>query len=137
MAGLANLSALLPTIGIIASIIIWATQKDKSRFVYFQALQAIAYQITMIVFFLLGMGCYMLSFFGNFISIFLGATSNSTVRLMGMTGFIIPFLVFGLIFLGWFVFIIYAIIAAIMVFQGKNFRYIIIGHMVQRFVDKK
>jgi uncharacterized Tic20 family protein len=135
LAALGHISAFLPTIGIIAPIVIWATQKDKSRYVYIQSLQAIVYHITMIVCFFLGMGCYMLSFFGNFLTIFSAASSDSSSPLL-FAGFFFPFLVMGLIFLGWFVFIIYAIVAAIMTFQGRDFRYIIIGKQVEKFAKK-
>jgi uncharacterized Tic20 family protein len=45
MAALAHISALLPLMGVIAPIVIWATQKDKSEYVAFQALQAVVYQL--------------------------------------------------------------------------------------------
>jgi uncharacterized membrane protein len=48
----------------------------------------------------------------------------------------IPFCVLGLIGLGWLFFLIYGIVAAIQVFQGKDFRYIVIGDQVERFMQK-
>ncbi len=63
MAALAHISAVLPLIGVIAPTIIWATQKDKSEYVAFQALQAVAYQLVMILAWFIGMGCYMISAF--------------------------------------------------------------------------
>ena len=63
MAAIAHASAILPMWGIIAAIVIWATQKNKSRFVHFQALQAAVYQVAVILgSFLLG-ACYMCSIF--------------------------------------------------------------------------
>src|SRR5512147_3094320 len=61
MAALSHVSALLPMIGVIAPIVIWATQKEKSQYVAFQALQAIAYQLSMVAAWFIGMGCYMCS----------------------------------------------------------------------------
>lgn len=69
MAALAHVSAILPFMGVIAPIIIWATQKDKSEYVAFQALPAVAYQLLMILAWFVGMGCYMLSFFTMFLRI--------------------------------------------------------------------
>ena len=69
MAALAHISALLPFMGVIAPIIIWATQRDKSEYVAFQALQAVVYQLLMILAWFVGMGCYMLSFFTMFLGI--------------------------------------------------------------------
>jgi uncharacterized Tic20 family protein len=135
LAALSHISAFLPTIGIIAPIVIWVTQKEKSRYVYIQSLQAIVYHITMIIGFFIGMGCYMLSFLGNFLTIFSTASNNSPSPWL-FAGIFFPFIVFGFIFLGWFVFIIYAIVAAVMTFQGRDFRYIIIGRQVEKFAKK-
>jgi len=78
------------------------------------------------------MGCYMLSFFGTFITLpFASSTGNSENMdpLFGLA-FMIPFLVFGLIFVGGFFFVIYGIIGAVMTFQGKPFRYMLIGKRI-------
>ncbi len=140
MAALAHISAVLPLIGVIAPTIIWATQKDKSEYVGFQALQAVAYQLVMILAWFIGMGCYMISFLTTFLTIpFSGGTSeaNPPSSPLFMVGFIFPFLVFGLIFIGGAIFVIYGIIGAINVFQGKNFRYIIIGNYLTNYLQKK
>jgi len=140
MAALAHISAILPLMGVIAPIIIWATQKDKSEYVAFQALQAVAYQLVMILMWFIGMGCYMISFITTFLAIpFSGTASeaNSTVPPLFEMGFIFPFLVFGLIFLGGAIFIIYGIIGTVNVFQGKNFRYLIIGNRLANYLQKK
>jgi ABC-type transport system involved in multi-copper enzyme maturation permease subunit len=62
--------------------------------------------------------------------------SQTIEPLMGL-GFFIPFLIFGGIMLGGFVFIIYGIVATILVFQGKPFRYVIIGNRIERFMQPK
>jgi uncharacterized Tic20 family protein len=140
MAALAHISAILPFMGVIAPIVIWATQKDKSEYVAFQALQAVAYQLVMILAWFVGMGCYMLSFFGTFFTIpFAGGSDgnvNPAVSPFFMLGFFIPFLVFGAIFLGGAIFVIYGSIGAIQVFQGKDFRYIIIGNRLANYLKK-
>ncbi len=138
MATLSHASALLPMMGVIAPIVIWVTQKEKSRYVAFQSLQALAYQLSMIVAWFIGMGCYMLSFFGTFITIPFASSSGATdVNPVLGLAFMIPFLVFGAIFLGGFLFIVYGIIGAVMVFQGKPFRYVIIGRRVENFMRPK
>src|SRR3990172_7502605 len=139
MAALAHVSALLPLMGVIAPIIIWANQKDKSEFVAFQALQAVAYQLLMILAWFVGMGCYMLSFFTTFLTIpFAGSGSETdpTVAPFFMIGFLIPFIIFGVIFVGGAIFILYGLVGAIMTFQGKDFRYIIIGQPLASYLQK-
>jgi len=136
MAALAHISALLPLMGVIAPIIIWATQKDKSEFVAFQALQAIAYQLLMILAWFVGMGCYMLSFFSMFLAIPISEHSGTPDSPLFMLGFFIPFIIFGLIFLGGALFIIYGVVGAVMTFQGKNFRYVILGKRLENYLQK-
>ena len=134
MAALAHISAVLPLMGVIAPIVIWATQKDKSEYVAFQALQAVAYQFVMILAWFIGMGCYMISFFTTFLTIpFSEGTGETSLPIT----FIIPFIIFGLIFVGGAIFVIYGIIGAINAFQGKNFRYIIIGNRLTNYLKKK
>jgi uncharacterized Tic20 family protein len=134
MAALAHISAVLPLMGVIAPIVIWATQKDKSEYVAFQALQAVAYQLVMILAWFIGMGCYMISFFTTFLTIpFSEGTGETSLPIT----FIIPFIIFGLIFVGGAIFVIYGIIGAINAFQGKNFRYIIIGNRLTNYLKKK
>jgi len=139
MAALAQISVLVPFLGVVAPIVIWVTQKDKSRYVAFQSLQAIVFQLTMIFAWFVGMGCYMCSFFSLFLAIPLASSTKSSGSinpLFGMTMFT-PFLVFGLIFLGGFLFILYGIVGAVMTFQGKPFRYAVIGRQVERFMQAK
>lgn len=136
MAALSHVSALLPMIGVIAPIIIWATQKEKSRYVAFQSLQAIAYQLSMIAAWFIGMGCYMLSFFGTFLTLPLASVTGNSENmnpLFGL-GFMVPFLVFGLIFIGGVFFVIYGVVGTVMAFQGKPFRYMLIGKRVEKFM---
>ncbi|MEJ2597134.1 MAG: DUF4870 domain-containing protein [Anaerolineales bacterium] len=139
MAALAHVSAILPLMGTIATIVIWVTQREKSRYVAFQALQAIAYQLTMIVAWMIGMGCYFCSFFATFLSIPLVSSSGTTppVNALAELGFIIPFLSLGIIFLGGLAFIVYGIVGAINAFQGKPFRYVFIGYRVERFMQQE
>jgi uncharacterized Tic20 family protein len=133
MAALAHVTAILPMMGIVAPIVIWATQKDKSEFVAFQALQAVAYQLTIILAWFIGMGCYMCSFFGMFIAGPFSASSGSDVP-VEMIGMFFPLLVMGIMMLGSFVFIVYGVIAAIRLIQGKDFRYIVIGDRIKSYL---
>ncbi len=139
MAALAQVSILVPLLGVIAPIVIWVTQKDKSRYVAFQSLQAVAFQLTMVFAWFVGMGCYMCSFFSMFLAIPFGSSggSSQSVSPFFVVPFLAPFLVMGLMFFGGFLFILYGIFAAVMTFQGKPFRYLIIGRWVERFLQAK
>jgi uncharacterized Tic20 family protein len=139
MGALSHISVLLPLIGTLAPILIWVTQKEKSRFVAFQSLQALAYQLSMIIAYAVGMGCYMCSFFGNFGTIFLGSSFGYEQYIGPLAEglFFVPFLVMCLIFSGGFFYIVYGLIGAVLTFQGKPFRYVFIGKRVERYMQKK
>lgn len=140
MAALSHVTTLMPFMGVIAPIIIWITQKDKSQYVAFQALQALIYQLGLIVAWFIGMGCYMCSFFGMFLTIPFMEESAETAQkvspIFGLT-FGFPFLVLGAVFIGWFIYTAYGIFGAIMVLQGKPFHYLIIGGRVESFLQEK
>jgi uncharacterized Tic20 family protein len=137
LAALSHISVLLPLMGVIAPIVIWVTQREKSQFVAFQSLQALAYQLSMIVAWILGMGCYMCSIFGIITGTFLGASleSSGSGETIAIGASLLPLLVFGAIFVFGIAFIIYGVVGAIMAFQGKPFHYVIIGNRVERFMQ--
>lgn len=143
-------AALAHALGPLIAIIVWATQKDKSPFVAFQSLQALVYQLTGFVGALLGMACYLCSFLGVFGGMFaltaagaaategnLGAAEGFATLigfLISMVTMIVPFAIFGLMFLAALAFFLYGLWAAISVFQGKDFRYIVIGRWLERYL---
>ena len=139
MAALSHVSAILPFMGTVAPIIIWVTQKEKSKYVAFQAFQALGFQLSMIVAWFIGMGCYMASFFATFLSIPFASSSGTTQSGQPLFGlaFFVPFVVLGMFFIGGFAFIAYGIVGAVMTFKGKPFRYIFIGNWVERFLRPK
>lgn len=145
MAALAHASVILPFWGLIGAIVIWATQKEKSRFVSFQALQVIAYQLVLILFGFLGFGCYMCSFFGTFMLIPLGMfAAESVSEAEGIIGMILamlttffPFCVMGLFILAGALFIVYGMYGAARVLQGEDFRYALIGRWLEQYMNQE
>ena len=142
-------AALAHALGPLIAIIVWATQKDKSPFVAFQSLQALVYQLTGFVGALLGMACYMCSFLGVFGGMFAfipfaAAAEGSTEGaegfaaligfLVSMMTMIVPFAIIGLLILAALAFFLYGLWAALSVFQGKDFRYIVIGRWLERYL---
>ena len=132
LAALAHLSAILPYLGVIAPIIIYATQREKSRYVAFQSLQAVVYQVVMLLLWLLVFLCYFLVFFGAlFPSMARGANPNNMDAAM-----IWPFLLICLVFVVWIAYGIYALVAAYLTFQGRDFRYVLIGDWTERMMNR-
>jgi uncharacterized Tic20 family protein len=129
--------------GLLVALIVWATQKDKSRFVRFQAIQAMAFDLVVSVAAFLVVGCMMAFIFGVLalgigdIAI-LGNQGNPTaepfrtlIALMTAVPLLIPCIfipVAGIIFLA-------RLIATIQTFQGKDFHYPWLGALVERYQE--
>ncbi|NQT67699.1 MAG: DUF4870 domain-containing protein [Actinobacteria bacterium] len=130
MSLLSHLSILIPNIGVIAPMVIWITQKDKSKFVRFNAIQAIFYQL---LFFVL----IMLSIFIGLILMFvsLPAITENPDAAPGAL-FWVSMGIMNLYFPLWIIFSIYAVVAAVKSFKGKIFRYLIIGKIIEKKVYK-
>lgn len=142
LAALAHSMVILPVIGLLAPILIWATQKERSSFVGFQTLQAAAYQFLEVLGYLLCMGCYMFSTFGMmFLASFLrfaaegegpAAEAFPVVPLVIFS--LAPSAIFALGLLIWLAFMGYGLYGAWATLQGREFRYILIGSRVERYL---
>lgn len=131
------LAALAHLFGIVVALIVWVTQKDKSPFVKFQAIQAIGFDLVWMVIGMLASFCYVgVMFAGMFLMIFGTASAPESfdpalVVLPAMFPLAIFCLIMpiGLLNLGLRLF------AAISVFQGKDYRYPFIGKQVEKFLQ--
>jgi uncharacterized Tic20 family protein len=131
LAAISHASVLFPNIGFLVPIGIYATQKKKSSYLGFQALQALIWQIVMFVFSILMSSCMVGSIF---IPVLL-ATSSQNERLLELLGGGIFFGVIISVFLmtfGNLAFVTYGIIGAVMTYQGKDFRYAFIGNRIEK-----
>ena len=127
LAALAHGSIVAQGMGILIGVVIYLTQREKSRYAALQALQAAVYQ-----FFILVVTIGMWMAWGVLLSL-------SMIPLMGnpnadpgllfwvsMIGMVVPFLfmiAFGL----------YGLWAALRTWQGHDFHYIVIGRWMDRF----
>lgn len=127
MSMLSHLAMLIPNVGMIVPVAIWLTQKEKSKFIRFHAVQAIFFQL---LFFILLMLSLFIGIILMAVSIMLANNSGSEPGLffwisMGIVNFYFPL---------WFIFSIFAIIAGVKSFRGKRFRYFIIGKIIEKRV---
>lgn len=158
MAAVGHATIIWPLMGIIAPFVIWATQKDKSSFVAFQALQAAVYHITLILGGLVWGLCLFCSYFGMFmagmgmpLSMFFtmplegpnpeelppGAVVGIVVGFMAM--FVFYLLIFALLILMlllWAAYIAYGLYGAVASLRGKDFRYVLIGSRLERYLKQ-
>lgn len=131
MAGLAHGSILLPMWGLILSGLIFVTQREKSEYVRQQAAQALGWQVTLIAGFFAGMGCYMVAFFG-LVGVIIATDGGSASG--PPPAFFLPFGMMGILMLAMFAFVLVGLLGALRAFQGRGFRYPLVGAYVERFL---
>ncbi len=126
LAALAHGSIVAQGLGILIGVLIYITQRDKSRYAALQALQAAVYQFVVLV---VTIGLWMA--WGVLLSVSmipLMGNANADPSLLfwvSMIGMVVPFLfmiVFGL----------YGLWAALRAWQGHDFRYVAIGRWLDR-----
>ena len=124
--------------GIILPIILWATQKDKSKFIALNALQAIFYQLSYIAFFII----FMLVFVSLYIFLGLGAgllfigQSPDFAPVVSILVIIASIIFYAAIFIVMFGFMGYAIYMGIKSYRGELRKYPIIGNIIYKKVYK-
>jgi uncharacterized Tic20 family protein len=131
MSLLSHLSIIIPNIGVIAPVIIWVTQKDKSKFVRFNAIQAIFFQLLFFVLVILSV------FIGVILMLVSTFILTKTPDAAPGTLFWVSMGIVYLFFPLYIIFMIYAVVAGVKSFKGKIFRYLIIGRIIERRVYKK
>ncbi|MGC9398564.1 MAG: DUF4870 domain-containing protein [Anaerolineae bacterium] len=138
MAALAHVTILLPVWGLVSPIVIWVTQRETSQRVAFQALQALVYQLLLVILWFVGMGCYVLSiFFGIGGGMLMEMeTARGGGKIVGLMGAFFPFLILGVFSLIGLAYMIYGLVGAVQVFRGRDFRYLLIGRWVERYLEE-
>ena len=128
MALLSHISIFIPNIGILAPIIIWVTNKEKSDFTRFHALQAIFFQL---IFFILMM---LFMFVGVILMLasipWFDLSPNAEPGIAFFLSMVFMFMFFPL----WIIFGIYAAVASVKSYRGKMFKYAIIGKIIEKKV---
>lgn len=131
------MAALSHFFGVIAALIVWATQKDKSRFLRFQSLQAMAFEaVFMIVFVVLmmcAMGIVFIGLLGMAFSAAHSAASPDSFVAIGVGSMLLPLGMSFCIMPVSLAALIVRTIAAISVASGHNFRYPLIADRVDAF----
>lgn len=130
MSAIAHGSVILFGTGIIAAIIIWITQKEKSHYVAFQALQSVIYQSIGLLVFGVSMCCwlglYLLSIIPLVVSAEQGSSDPPAFFIFSMLLMVVPFAIMGLWILG-------GIWGTIRTLQGRDFRYLVLGDQLERW----
>ena len=138
-AGLAHASILLGLFtngigGIGVALVLWITQKDKSPYAAFQAMQSLVYQVMTYILVFLLFSCWGGVWMLMLIPAILGNPealngAPPTVMWVGLALMVIPFGV-------WLLTTAYGVLGAVRCFQGHDFRYLLVGKWVGRQVGQ-
>ena len=132
LAALAHASVILPYVGALVPILIWTTRKDKGNFLAFQALQALIFQVSIMAFWVVGGLCYFVSFLGNILALPFVISESGEIDPAYWAASFVPFFAIAVILLLGFAYIVYGIVAAVMAYQGKPVRYIVVGKWAEK-----
>ena len=134
------MGALAHLFGPLVALVVWSTQKDKSRFVKFQALQALAFDLVLIIVMSIVFFCFFgVMFVGIFGTMFgaLGSTSSpDAIPPFFMLPFMFPFLMFACISPVSLLIMAVRMIAAVSVFRGRNYQYPLLGKWLENFLKE-
>ena len=132
LAALSHGSVILFGIGVLAGIVIWATQKERSPYVAFQALQAVVYQLVGVLATMAAWCCWGALYFASMVPLMTTVEQNPTQPpwffLFSLFLMFVPLALMGLWILGgtW---------GAVRTLQGRGFRYLIIGDRLERWLS--
>jgi uncharacterized membrane protein len=132
------MGALVYFLGAIVALIIWATQKGKSRFVRFHALQALAFDaVVMAASFFISFCLMTVIFTGMFGLMFSAVNDPASIQqtpYLFMFPALLPFGIFACVFPFSIVVLFIRLFAAGSVLSGRDFRYPVLGRKVEQFL---
>lgn len=131
------MAALAHFFGLFGALIVWATQKDRSRFVKFQALQSLAFggllTVLMMVVMMCMMALMMLGVLGAVLASSQSAASPENMPSLVMLAALSPMSFFCIMPVS-FAAALVQMIASISVLMGHNWRYPIIAQRVEAYM---
>lgn len=136
MAGLAHASILLGLLtsglgGPIAALVIWLTQRDDSRWVGFQALQALVYQLLGLVVAFLSIICWFVLWLGSLIPVMVSPDQYAEAP---PPAFFASFVLLCIPFTIGILWTLYGLWGALRAWRGEDFRYLLIGNALARWL---
>lgn len=135
------MAAVSHLLGMVVALTVWATQRERSRFVRFQSIQALAFDgalmlVSTVIFFCL-FAVMMLGMLGSMAAAFNDPTSMDSIGVMFLFPSLTPFLVFACAFPLSFTVLVVRMYAAFSILNGRDFRYPIIGKWTESFLEEQ
>ena len=119
----------IANIGAIGAAVIYALNKQKSRYVAFQAAQAAVYQLVGILVIIAVWGCWMALYMASLTPIMVNPKAYSEPPAFFWLGLLSMFIPFAVMVVYW----LYGLWGALRAFQGRPFHYLLIGPWLERY----
>ena len=123
---ISHAAIVLPYLGLLAPLAIWITMREKSPWLRYQALQALAYQILQFVFLMIG-SCLVIPLF--MITPLFGINDPEKMFIPMMLTLFLPYLIWALL-------ILLGLFGGMMCAFGKDFHYPILGKRIKNYIDE-
>jgi uncharacterized Tic20 family protein len=134
------MGALAHLFGPLVAIIVWSTQKEKSKFVKFQALQALAFDIFLVAMmgflFFCFFGVIFVGMFGTMFGVLESTSTPDGVTPFFILPFMFPMLMFVCIFPLSLLIMVARLTASFAVLNGRNYQYPVIGKWLENFLKE-
>jgi uncharacterized membrane protein len=130
-------AALAHFFGLVVALIIWALYKDKSRFVRFQALQAVALDgLWMVLLFGLMMCWFGLMLLGGIVGLAAAASNPDSTEALApiFLGLTMPWFMFACFAPLGLLYFVAKLVATVSVASGHDFHYPLLGKQVEAFL---
>lgn len=125
MSAVSHASILLPYVGAIVPLGVWITQREKSEWVRFQALQALVYQTLLVVITLLS-GCLVIPLFFGSIAMTVNNPDAGPIFMMG--SMLLPYGIIGLV-------ILLELVVGVLCIFGKDVRIPFLGKRISNYLE--
>jgi uncharacterized Tic20 family protein len=136
MAAMAHATIIFSAVGLIGSLIIWGTQREKSEFVAFQALQAAVYQFLLLLAGLLAGALYTCGIFVLVTTLFFSPLGEGAALCFTFLTLSCTLGLLFLVLLAWLAYVGYGLFGAVSVLQGRDFRYVLLGPWLARYMQQ-
>jgi uncharacterized Tic20 family protein len=138
LASMGHFSVIIAFWGMLAPVVTWILQGKHSAFLKFQAIQTTIYQGIVNLLFLGAGGVYFFGIFAVFLTMIVsrGTNLNKPAGMFGLIVFFATFLIAALVVLAIPLFHILGQWAGYRLLKGDNYRYPIIGRMVEKRLTK-
>jgi uncharacterized Tic20 family protein len=132
MAGLAHGAIVVGWLGLLAGLVIWLQQREKSPYVAFQALQAVAYQFVGTLVTILCWICWGVFYALSFVPLMVN--SSHYRNNLPIWFWLAQFSLFIPLILMW-IWGIYGLWGGLRAIQGKDFQYFVLGPRVKKYME--